>query len=270
MTSLPTGTVTFLFTDIEGSTERWDKFPDAMRAALERHDALMHAAVESNAGQVFKTVGDAFCAAFATAGAGLSAAIDAQRAISTEDWVAFGEAFPPILVRMGLHTGEATERGGDYFGQPVNRVARIEAAGHGGQVLLSSIAAGIVRSHVIASGVIASVPGIDGHIFAGVILLAIFTVRAVFIAGAAALYGFADAQLFDAREGDADACSPAIGVRIAAVGDGLQGALANVGVRTAVLGFRIALATEREHAFAGLGAIVVLRTAAFNRGALTP
>jgi formylglycine-generating enzyme required for sulfatase activity len=109
MLALPTGTVTFLFTDIEGSTQRWDKFPDAMRAALERHDALMHVAVESNAGQVFKTVGDAFCAAFATAGSGLAAAIDAQRAIATEDWSRFGEGFPPILVRMGLHTGEATE-----------------------------------------------------------------------------------------------------------------------------------------------------------------
>ncbi|MCB0217452.1 MAG: SUMF1/EgtB/PvdO family nonheme iron enzyme [Caldilineae bacterium] len=148
MTQLPTGTVTFLFTDIEGSTQRWDEFPDAMRAALERHDALMRAAVEANAGQVFKTVGDAFCAAFATARAGLAAAIDAQRSIATEDWSRFGEGFPPILVRMGLHTGEATERGGDYFGQPVNRVARIEAAGHGGQVLLSGVAAVIVREHL--------------------------------------------------------------------------------------------------------------------------
>ena len=69
MSQLPTGTVTFLFTDIEGSTQSWDEHPDAMRAALERHDALMRQAVEANAGQVFKTVGDAFCAAFATAGA---------------------------------------------------------------------------------------------------------------------------------------------------------------------------------------------------------
>ncbi|MCB9176979.1 MAG: SUMF1/EgtB/PvdO family nonheme iron enzyme [Caldilineae bacterium] len=148
MSQLPTGTVTFLFTDIEGSTGRWDAHPDAMRAALERHDALMRQAVEANAGQVFKTVGDAFCAAFATAGAGLSAAIAAQRAIAAEDWATFGEGFPPIRVRMGLHTGEATERGGDYFGQPVNRVARIEAAGHGGQVLLSAPTYHIVREHL--------------------------------------------------------------------------------------------------------------------------
>ncbi|MCB9177032.1 MAG: SUMF1/EgtB/PvdO family nonheme iron enzyme [Caldilineae bacterium] len=146
MTQLPTGTVTFLFTDIEGSTQRWDEHPDAMRAALERHDALMRQAVEASAGQVFKTVGDAFCAAFATAGAGLAAAIEAQRAIAAEVWSRFGEGFPPILVRMGLHTGEATERGGDYFGQPVNRVARIEAAGNGGQLLLSRETRRLVES----------------------------------------------------------------------------------------------------------------------------
>ncbi len=109
---LPTGTVTFLFTDIEGSTQRWDRHPDAMRAALVRHDALLRTAVEAHAGHVFKTV---------------------------------GEGFAPLAVRMGLHTGEATERGGDYFGQPVNRVARIEAAGHGGQVLVSDATYDIVR-----------------------------------------------------------------------------------------------------------------------------
>ena len=144
----PTGTVTFLFTDIEGSTERWDRHPDAMRAALERHDALLRAAVAEQAGFVFKTVGDAFCVAFATAGTGLAAAIAAQRAIHAEDWSAFGEGFAPLHVRMGLHTGEATEREGDYYGQPVNRVARLEAAGHGGQVLLSGVMAGLVREHL--------------------------------------------------------------------------------------------------------------------------
>ncbi len=148
MPTLPTGTVTFLFTDIEGSTARWDHHPDAMRAALVRHDALLRAAVEAHAGHVFKTVGDAFCAAFATAGAGVAAAIAAQLAVAAEDWSAFGDGFLPIAVRMGLHTGEATERGGDYFGQPVNRVARIEAAGHGGQVLLSGVTAVIVREHL--------------------------------------------------------------------------------------------------------------------------
>ena len=144
----PTGTVTFLFTDIEGSTQRWDEFPDAMRAALERHDTLMRVAVAGQGGYVFKTVGDAFCAAFATAGAGVTAAIEAQRILAAEDWSVFGDGFSPLLVRMGLHTGEATERGGDYFGQPVNRVARLESAGHGGQMLLSGVTAGIVREHL--------------------------------------------------------------------------------------------------------------------------
>ncbi len=148
MHSAPTGTVTFLFTDIEGSTARWDRHPDAMRAALVRHDALLRGAVEAQSGHVFKTVGDAFCSAFGTAGAGLAAAIAAQRAIAAEDWSAFGDGFPPLAVRMGLHTGEATERGGDYFGQPVNRVARIEAAGHGGQLLLSDATYNIVREHL--------------------------------------------------------------------------------------------------------------------------
>ena len=144
----PTGTVTFLFTDIEGSTQRWDEFPNATRAALERHDVLMREVVADEGGYVFKTVGDAYCAAFATAGAGLTAAIEAQRVITAEDWSAFGKGFDPLLVRMGLHTGEATERDGDYFGQPVNRVARLESAGHGGQVLLSGVTAGIVREHL--------------------------------------------------------------------------------------------------------------------------
>ncbi len=145
---LPTGTVTFLFTDIEGSTARWDHHPDAMRAALVRHDALLREAVEAHAGHVFKTIGDAFCAAFATAGAGVAAAIAAQRAVSAEDWTAFGEGFAPLAVRMGLHTGEATERDGDYFGQPVNRVARLEAAASGGQVFLSSVTGHILREHL--------------------------------------------------------------------------------------------------------------------------
>ena len=91
LAALPTGSVTFRFTDIEGSTQRWDAHPDAMRAALERHDTLMRQAIEAHAGQVFKTVGDAFCAAFATTGAGLAAAIAAQRAIATEDGSAFGQ-----------------------------------------------------------------------------------------------------------------------------------------------------------------------------------
>lgn len=128
---------TFLFTDIEGSTRRWEQHTAAMPAALERHDVLLRDAIEAHGGRVFKTVGDAFCAAFASASDALGAALASQRAIQAEDWSAFGVDFPPIRVRMGLHSGTAQERDGDYFGPPVNRAARIEAAGHGGQVLLS-------------------------------------------------------------------------------------------------------------------------------------
>jgi len=142
----PTGTVTFLFTDIEGSTERWDRHPAAMRAALERHDALLRAAVEGRGGFVFKTVGDAFCVAFGDALAGLAAAVDAQRAVAREDWTRFGDDFPPIRVRMGLHSGEAAERDGDYFGPPVNRCARIEAAANGAQLLVSAATRALVEA----------------------------------------------------------------------------------------------------------------------------
>jgi formylglycine-generating enzyme required for sulfatase activity/class 3 adenylate cyclase len=135
--SLPTGAVTFLFTDIEGSTERWEHHRAAMQAALERHDALLRAAIESHHGHVFKTVGDAFCAAFHTPLDALAAAVDAQRAVAAEDWSGYGAGFPSLSIRMGVHTGVAQERGGDYFGPAVNRTARLEAAGHGGQVLLS-------------------------------------------------------------------------------------------------------------------------------------
>ena len=131
--SLPSGTVTFLFADIQGSTALWDAHPNAMRLALARHDTLLRQAIEDNNGVVFKTIGDAFCAAFATAPDALSAALIAQLALQAEVWT------EPITikVRMALHTGAAEGRDNDYFGQPLNRVARLLSAGHGGQVLLS-------------------------------------------------------------------------------------------------------------------------------------
>ncbi len=141
---LPTGTVTFLFTDIAGSTALWERDADAMASALERHDGLLRAAIEDAGGHVFKTMGDAFCAAFASAHDALTATLSAQRALATADWSILGDA-APLRVRMGLHTGNATQRGGDYFGPSVNRVARIEAAGHGGQVLLSGATCALVR-----------------------------------------------------------------------------------------------------------------------------
>lgn len=129
----PTGTITFLFSDIEGSSKKWDQQPDAMRVALGAHDRMLRETFEACGGFVFKTVGDAFCVAFDTATDALAGALESQRALRAADWSAIGE----MKVRMALHTGAAEQRDGDYFGQSLNRVARILAAAHGGQVLLS-------------------------------------------------------------------------------------------------------------------------------------
>ncbi len=145
--NVPAGTVTFLFTDIEGSTQLWERCPEAMRAALARHDALLRRAIENNEGVVFKTVGDAFCAAFATAPDALKATLDAQRALSAEIW----EGELSLRVRMALHTGAAESREEDYFGPPLNRVARLLATGHGGQMLLSGVTQELVRDTLPAS-----------------------------------------------------------------------------------------------------------------------
>lgn len=131
---IPSGTVTLLFTDIEGSTHRWESHRPAMEAALARHDTLMREAIEAHGGYVFKTIGDAFCASFAHASNAISACISAQRALCAEDFSAVGG----IRVRCALHTGEAVERDLDYFGPTVNRAARLMSIGHGGQVLISS------------------------------------------------------------------------------------------------------------------------------------
>jgi class 3 adenylate cyclase/TolB-like protein len=132
---LPTGTLTFLFTDIEGSTRLWQAAPDAMQAALARHDALVRHGVEARGGHIFKTAGDAFCAAFPTPWHALETALAVQQALRTEAW----PAQAPIRVRMALHTGAAEMRDGDYFGPPLNHVARLLSAGHGGQTLVSSV-----------------------------------------------------------------------------------------------------------------------------------
>src|SRR5262245_6811751 len=129
---LPSGTVTFLFTDIEGSTRRWEPHPAAMRAAVERHDGLLRAAIASNRGHVFKAGGDAFYAAVGRPADAVTAALAAQRALRAEPWES---AIAPMRVRMALHTGAAEERDDDYFGPPLNRVARLLALAHGGQVL---------------------------------------------------------------------------------------------------------------------------------------
>jgi predicted ATPase/class 3 adenylate cyclase len=129
----PTGTVTFLFTDIEGSTQRWESHREAMDDAVKRHDALLRDAIDRHNGYVFKAIGDAFCVAFARVSDAATAAFEAQRALSAEDFSTVGG----LPVRIALHSGEASERNGDYFGPAVNRVARLMAIGHGGQVLLS-------------------------------------------------------------------------------------------------------------------------------------
>ena len=101
MTELPTGTVNFFFTDIAGSTRLWKRDAAAMQAALDRHDAILHEAIEGHGGHVFKTVGDAFCAVFATATNALEAALQAQRALLAQEWGGIG----PLRVRMALHAG---------------------------------------------------------------------------------------------------------------------------------------------------------------------
>jgi class 3 adenylate cyclase len=131
--ALPSGTATFLFTDIAGSSQLWEQHPQAMRLALERHDTLLRQAISAHGGVVFKTVGDSVYAAFARAPDAFAAALAAQRALQQEAW----QLPAPLRVRMALHTGAAEPRDGDYLGPPLNRLARMLALGHGGQILLS-------------------------------------------------------------------------------------------------------------------------------------
>jgi predicted ATPase/class 3 adenylate cyclase len=142
--SAPSGTVTFLFTDIEGSTQRWELDRRAMAGAVARHDALVREVFERAGGFIFKTVGDAFCVAFATGPEAIAAALDAQLAIAAEDWAAVDD----LAVRMALHTGNADERDGDYFGPAVNRVARLLAIAHGGQIIASGVTADLVQGQM--------------------------------------------------------------------------------------------------------------------------
>ena len=140
----PTGTVTFLFTDVEGSTSAWDAHPEQMDAALAQHDMIVRRSVRAHGGYVFATAGDSFSVAFPTAGDGVRAALATQRELSSATW-----PLPiTIAVRMGLHTGHANERGGDYFGPAVNRAARLMSAAHGGQVVCSRVTAELARADV--------------------------------------------------------------------------------------------------------------------------
>ena len=123
--------MTFLFTDIEGSTRRWESDADAMRAALAAHDKVLRSAIEANDGFVFSHTGDGMAAAFASPMSAVDAAVDAQRELQ-------------LPVRMGIATGEAELRDNDYFGTVLNRAARVMAAGHGGQILVADSTAGLL------------------------------------------------------------------------------------------------------------------------------
>jgi len=125
---------TFLFTDVEHSTARWDRDPEAMGVALRAHDALVRDAIESHRGHVFGHPGDGFCAVFAVASDAVAAALDAQLRLGRQTWA----GHDPLGVRVAVHTGDAEQREGNYFGSTVNRVARLRDAAHGGQVLVSA------------------------------------------------------------------------------------------------------------------------------------
>ena len=131
--NLPSGIVTFLFTDIVGSTKLWQEHPQQMPMVLARHDALLRQAIAQNQGFVVKTAGDAFMAVFASAQTGMAAALIAQRLLCTEPW----PEEMSIQVRMGLHQGTAQERDNDYYGHEVNRVARIQGVVHAQQIVVS-------------------------------------------------------------------------------------------------------------------------------------
>ncbi len=137
----PSGTVTFLFTDVVGSSDLWEQHPAAMRDALAQHDDVVRSALHARGGYIFSTAGDAFSAAFSSPGEAVLAALDAQTALGGADWPDGVE----LWVRMGLHTGTADERAGDYFGPTLNRAARIMGVAHGGEVMVSAATAQLTR-----------------------------------------------------------------------------------------------------------------------------
>src|SRR5262245_22768947 len=140
MSELPTGTVTFLFTDIEGSTRLLQELGDGYGPLQDRQASILRAAIDGGGGVEIRTEGDAFFAVFPTASGGLRAAVRAQRELASSPW----PDGAPIRVRMGLHTGEGVLGGDDYLGIDVNRAARIAATGHGGQVVISAATLALV------------------------------------------------------------------------------------------------------------------------------
>ncbi len=155
MAKLPSGTVTFLFTDIEGSTKLWEQYPEAMKPALATHDEILKDAIETNHGQVVKTTGDGVHAVFATAMDAVHASVSAQRSFQISKLFVRlpdkGESPETVIrVRMGIHTGEAELRDGDYYGGTLNRAARIMGVAYGGQILLSAVTVALAREHIPA------------------------------------------------------------------------------------------------------------------------
>src|SRR6266540_4574103 len=147
MPELPTGTVTFLFTDIEGSTRLLQELGDRFAALRDEHAAIIRRAIAEGGGVEVSTVGDSFFAVFRNPVGAVRAAAAAQRGLATHDW----SPGPPVRVRMGLHTGEGVLGGDDYVGIDVNVAARIADAAHGGQVLLSEAARALVQ-HSLPEG----------------------------------------------------------------------------------------------------------------------
>src|ERR1044071_9413552 len=147
----PTGTVTFLFTDIEGSTRLAQEHPKEMPELLARHNAILNQSIEAQHGFVFRIVGDSFSAAFDTASEAVSAAVEAQRKLQTAVW-----SPAPIRVRMGIHTGSAhvvqardDPQGAEYEGYATLALTqRIMSVGHGGQILLSQITHDLVKEEL--------------------------------------------------------------------------------------------------------------------------
>ncbi len=142
---LPTGTVTFLFTDIEGSTKLWEQYPEEMKSALAKHDSILKDAIKSNHGHIIKTTGDGVHAVFEKAIDSINATIQTQLNLSLS-FISHPSSLS-LKVRMGIHTGEAELRDGDYYGTTLNRAARIMSIGHGGQVLLSETTAQVAREN---------------------------------------------------------------------------------------------------------------------------
>ncbi len=146
---LPSGVVTFMFSDIEGSTRLWESDPSGMRRSLARHDEIFRDHVASAGGRVFKHTGDGFAAAFESGSAGLAAAATVSAALASEPWEG-----PPLKVRIGLNSGEAEPVDGDYFGSTITRSARVMDAGNGGQIIVSDMARQLVGDQVPAGAVL--------------------------------------------------------------------------------------------------------------------